>query len=99
MSSAAVALSSSASTTLLRPPDLIAATAVATARCHSGVVRLPSAQRTPVGVVRGAGTGRPANPCADAPREPLLAGLPRPAGSLAGGGSGMIVVSHAAPSA
>ena len=60
MSAAAVAFSSIASTTLRRLPDPMAATAVATARSHCGVVRLPSAQRTPVGMTGGAGrAGRP----------------------------------------
>ena len=47
MSCDAVAYRSLASTTLLRSPARIRATAAETARCHCGAVRLPSCQRSP----------------------------------------------------
>ena len=57
----AVAYWSRASTTLLRSPAWILATAAQTARCHCGAVRLPSCQRSPAGAgpTGTAGSGRP----------------------------------------
>src|SRR5690349_641816 len=82
-SRAAVAYRSRASTTLLSSPSLIRWTAVATARCHSGAVRLPSCHLISAGAVSGARGGP--------------AGSPVAAGGAAAAVRGRIVVSQDLP--
>ena len=84
----AVAYRSRASTTLLSWPALMRCTAVATARCHSGAVRLPSCHRISAGAVSSA-DGCPG------PRGSQNAGA---AGGGAEAASGRIVVSQDLPS-
>src|SRR5262252_2860092 len=98
MSAAVMAFSSMASTTLRKRPAEIADTAAATARSHWGAVRLPSAQRTPVGMTCGAGAGSVARARLDLPDLQEPPGPPGRPGLAADRSAGSIVVSHALPS-